>query len=415
MASKDDDNTPVSSPIPGPPQHETPIVSVQPPTPLVHPPPSPTISKTIAPPSTAPPSMPLPQSQNPDPTRIAEQKQQSSWYPSTPYPRRRSLDLDHQGVLSPITPFISTRSPSGPPDTPIDYAGENENPNANSQVSPERKTVQFQSTLPSAHPTSTASEQNRQSSWFPSTPDPYRFGMPDLDELEETQRRSITSFIPPLSSPSGPSFHNSGWSPLHYQAPGPPVNNTIPHTQSYAGAATRIPYYGDGVRPSATPAGYPGLRLRANYPDWMAPGTALRYDGVHNAGAEWGFQHTPWVGMAMATRDDEAATSTYYPVTSPTSTHPTTTTSTPTHPTTNPTSMRPTTTSTSMHPITNPSWAVHVYSQTLHITGERLRRYQIVRSKLRFESQLNDLFSGSLGLWLRCFSFEGITGLTVHT
>jgi len=93
-------------------------------------------------------------------------------------------------------------------------------------------------------------------------------------------------------------------------------------------------------------------------------GAALRHDGVRNAGAAWG-PVTPWVGMAMATRDDETVTST--------------------------------------HQITNQSWDVHVYSQKLQITGERLRHYQIVRSKLRFESQLTDLFSGSLGVWLRSF------------
>lgn len=417
MASKDDDNTPISPPIPDPPQHEAPIASIQPPTPWVHPPPSPTISIVIPPLSTAPPSMPLPQSQNEDSTRINQQKQQSSWSPSTPHPRRRSLDLNHQGVLSPITPAILTRSLSGSPDTPVGDVGENENRNASapwglasSQVRSEGKTVQFHSTFP-AHPTST--EQNRHSSWFPSTPHPYR---PDLDD-QETQGRSITPFIPPLSTPSVSSFnantsndragvsadyHNSGRSPLNYPAPKPPVNDRFPNFQSSVGEA--IPYYGDGVPRSApwTPAGYLVLKPQANYPDGMAPGTALRYDGVRNPADAWGY-YTPWVGMATATRDDEAATSTH-PVTGPTSTHPTTTVPS-THPTT----------STSTHPITNPSWAVHVYSQTLRIAGERLRRYQIVRSRLRFESQLNDLFSGSLGLWLRCFSFKEITGLTVHT
>jgi len=214
MASKDNDNTPISSPIPGPLQHEAPTVSVQPPPLVVHTPPSPnsSFSIMILPPSTAPSLIPLPQSPNPDSIRITEQNQQSSWYPPTPgpHPRRHSLDdLDHQ-VLSPITPFIPTLSLSGSLDTPVDDTGENGNRNAsvpwglaNSQVSPEGKTVQFHSTLPSAHPTST--EQNRHSSWFPSTPNPYRFGRPDLDD-QNTQGHSITPFIPQLSSPSGPSF-----------------------------------------------------------------------------------------------------------------------------------------------------------------------------------------------------------------
>src|SRR5260370_11939341 len=99
MASKDDDNTQTSSPIPGPPQHETHIGSTQSPT-LVYSP----LSHTI--PILAPSPIPLPQPQNPAFTSITEQKQQSSWEASMPHARRRSPDLNHQGVLSPNTPFI---------------------------------------------------------------------------------------------------------------------------------------------------------------------------------------------------------------------------------------------------------------------------------------------------------------------
>jgi hypothetical protein len=384
MASKDDDNTQTSSPIPGPPQHETPIGSTQSPTPLVHSP----LSYNI--PILAPSPIPLPQPQNPAFTSINEQKQQSSWEASMPHARRRSPDFNHQGVLSPNTPFIQPRRLSGSSsDTSTDDAGENENRNANpswgppnSQVSPEGKTVQFYGAFPSPHPIST--EQNRPSSWFPPTPGGYLPRRSDLDD--QGQRRPITPFIPPLSSPSGPSFdtsnyragvnpdyHNSGWYSSNIMAPGPPAHDPI--TTPYAGVALR---YGPSV-PWA-PAGYP-----VNWTTPTGAGVALRYDGVRNAGAAWGMA-TPWVGMA--TRDDEAVTST----------HPTPNL-TSAHPTPNPTSTHPTTNSTSTHPITNPSWAVHVYSQTLQIAGERLRRYQIVRSKLRFESQLNDLFSGSLGVW----------------
>ena len=411
MASKDDDNTPISSSIPGPPQHEAPIVSVQPPTPLVHTPPSPTIGIVISPPSTAPPSIPPLQSQDSDPTRITQQNRQSSRYPSTPHPRRHSLDFTHQGALSSITPFIPTHSVSGSPHTPVDDAGENENRNAsaprdlaNSQVSREGNTVQFPETLPSAHPTST--EQSRHSSWVPPTPNPYRYRRPDLDDQDsETQRYPNTPFIPPLSSPSGSSsansddragvnadYRNSGWdsglSPVNYRALG----------------ATS--YYGGGLPPSTpwTQADYPLPRPQDNHPTPSGAGAALRYvAGVRNVGNTWGTYYTPWVGVA--TRGDEAAPSAH-PVTSPNSTHPTATV-TPTHPNTaNPTSTHPTATSISRHPVTNPSWAVHVYSETLQITGEMLHRYQVARSKLRFESQLNDLFSGSLGLWLRCFFFR---------
>ena len=449
MASKDDDNRPISSPIPGPLPQETPLVSVQPLTPLVHPPPSPTISVVISPSSTAGPSIPLPRSQNEGSTRITQQKQQSSWYPSTPHPRRRSLDLNPQGVPSSITPFIPTRILNGSPHTPVDDAGENDNRDAsapwglaNSQVISRRKTVQFRSTstLPSRHSSLSPSrpyrydrldiddqETQRYSntpfipplSYYPGRSSSYRYERPDIDD-QETQRYSNTPFIPPHSSPSGSSsvisndragvsadYHNSGWDsglpPLNYPAP-EPLFNTSNRFQSFVREAT--PNYGGGVPPSApwTPAGYPMLRPRASYPDGMAPGEALRYNGVRNAGAalEMG---TPWVAIAtMTSRGDEAATPTH-PVTNPTSTHSTT----------NPTSMRPTTTSTSILPVANPSWAMHVYSQTLQITGERLRRYQIVRSKLRFESQLNDLFSGSLGLWLRFFSFGETTVPTVHS
>ena len=229
---------------------------------------------------------------------------------------------------------------------------------ANSQVIPEGKAVRFDSALPSAYPIST--ERNRHSSWDPSTAHAYR-GRPNLND-QETQSHPNTPFISPLSPPSGPSFytpnhwgagvsadyHNSGWSP---------ADDRRDRSHSHAGAAFR---YG-------APAVYPMLRSPGNDREWVTPsgaGAALRHDGVRNAGAAWG-PVTPWVGMAMATRDDETVTST--------------------------------------HQITNQSWDVHVYSQKLQITGERLRHYQIVRSKLRFESQLTDLFSGSLGVWLRSF------------
>jgi len=273
-----------------------------------------------------------------------------------------------------VAPFPNTSAGWGP---------------ANSQVIPEGKAVRFDSALPSAYPIST--ERNRHSSWDPSTAHAYR-GRPNLND-QETQSHPNTPFISPLSPPSGPSFytpnhwgagvsadyHNSGWSPaddrrdrshshagaaFRYGAPADyhnsgwsPADDRRDRSHSHAGAAFR---YG-------APAVYPMLRSPGNDREWVTPsgaGAALRHDGVRNAGAAWG-PVTPWVGMAMATRDDETVTST--------------------------------------HQITNQSWDVHVYSQKLQITGERLRHYQIVRSKLRFESQLTDLFSGSLGVWLRSF------------
>jgi hypothetical protein len=101
MASKDDDNTQTSSPIPGPPQHETPIGSTQSPTPLVHSP----LSYNI--PILAPSPIPLPQPQNPAFTSINEQKQQSSWEASMPHARRRSPDFNHQGVLTSTHPITN--------------------------------------------------------------------------------------------------------------------------------------------------------------------------------------------------------------------------------------------------------------------------------------------------------------------
>lgn len=368
---------PISSPIPGPPQHETFIGSVQSSTPLIYPPPSQTIS-IILPPSIAPPSIPPPRPQNP---AIPEQQQQNRWDPSMPHAQQRRPDLNDQGTQSPNTPFIPPLSlPNGSfPDTPADDAGVTENRTAsagwgpaNSQVSPEGKVVRFDTPLPSAHPNSP--EQHRHSSWDPSMP-PAHQRRPSDPGTEIPN----TPFISPLRPRSGTSFdasnywagvsadsHDSGWSPANYSAPGPPANDRIPASGSFAGAALQY----DGVSPSASWAS-------ANYPIQSAPannferdrstsfsGAALRYHGVPNAGAAWGSSAaSPWVGMA--TLHDGAVAS--------------------------------------MQPITNPSWTVDVYSQRLQITGERLRRYQVVRSKLRFESQLNDLFSGSLGLWLRCF------------
>jgi len=381
MASKDDDNTPISSPIPGSLQHETPMGSVQSPTPLVYPPPSQTID-IIPSPSMASPSIPPPRPQNPTFTGMTEQKQQNSWDPSMPYAQRRSPDLNHQGMLSPITPFMPPLSAfSGSfPDTPADDAAAIENRNASAnwgpaipQVNPAGKVVRFESALPSAYPITT--DQNRHSSWDPSMPHAYR-GRPDLND-QGTQGRPSTPFIPLVSPPSRPSFdtpnhwgagvstdyHNSGWSSANYQAPGSPADDRHSRAHSHAGSALR--YDRAPPSPPSALASYPMLRPPANDREWVTPsgaGAALRYDGVRNAGAALGMA-SPWVGMA--TRDDEAVTS--------------------------------------AHPITNPSWAVHVYSQKLQITGQRLRRYQIVRSKLGLESQLNDLFSGSLGVWFRCF------------
>jgi len=286
MASKDDDNTPISSSIPGP-QHEGPIGSVQTPMPLAHPPPSPTYSITIDPQSMAPPSIPLPRPQNTEFTGIADQKQKSSWYPSIPHSLRRSPDTDH-----PVTPFIPPLSSlSGSfPNTSAGWGP------ANSQVIPEGKAVRFDSALPSAYPISTG--RNRHSSWDPSTAHAYR-GRPNLND-QETQSHPNTPFISPLSPPSGPSFytpnhwgagvsadyHNSGWSPaddrrdrshshagaaFRYGAPADyhnsgwsPADDRRDRSRSHAGAAFR---YG-------APAVYPMLRSPGNDREWVTPSGA---------------------------------------------------------------------------------------------------------------------------------------------
>ena len=398
MASKDDDSTPISSPITGPPQHETAMGSVQSPTPpLVYPLPSPTPSYSIRiePPSVAPPSIPLPWLQNPDFIEVTEQKQQSSWsswYPSIPHALRRSPDLNHQEVPSPITPFIPPRSL---PDTPADDVGENENHNpsttrgpANSQVSMERKELQFYGASPSAHPIST--EQNRHRSRDPSMRHSYRRNLGN----QGTQRRGPSFDTSNYRAGVNADYHNSGWgsSTPNYLAPRPTANDRDRIPTSYAAAPWPR-------------ANYPGLSPPANDHDRMPPsaGTVSQFGVLSAASSPYG----------IATRVDEAMASTH-PITSPTSTH-STIHPTSMHSTIHPTSVHPTTSPTSTHPITNTSWDVHVYSQTLQIKGERLRRYQIVRSKLRFESQLNDLFSGSLGVWHHFFFSEEITGLTVHT
>ena len=389
MASKDDDNTLISSPTPGPPQDETPTGTVQSPTPRVYPP-SQTISITPPPLMIPPPSRP----QNPAFSSITEQKRQSSWDPSMPHAQRRSPELNHQEMLIPITSFMRPRSLSGSfSDTSADDAGVTENRNAgatwgpaNSQVSPAGNlAVRFDSALPSAHPIST--EKNRRSSWdlFMSYDQRRR---PDLND--QGIQRSKTPFIPPLSTPSGSFFdtsnswagvsnhyRNSGQSPAIIPTQGPPANDRMP--TSYAGAALRYNTTWAGLTPGigmatlndgvhnagATWSGLtPGIGMatlndgvRNAGATWSSPTPGIvmtpQNDGVRNAGATWS---GPTPGIGMTPQNDRAVTST--------------------------------------HPITNPSWTVHVYSQRLQITGERLRRYQVVRSKLRFESQLNDLFSG---------------------
>ena len=470
MASKDDDSTPISSPITGPPQHETAMGSVQSPTPpLVYPLPSPTPSYSIRiePPSVAPPSIPLPWLQNPDFIEATEQKQQSSWsswYPSIPHALRRSPDLNHQEVPSPITPFIPPRSL---PDTPADDVGENENHNpsttrgpANSQVSTERKELQFYGASPSAHPIST--EQNRHRSRDPSMRHSYRR---DLGN-QGTQRRGPSFDTSNYRAGVNADYHNSGWgsSTPNYLAPRPTANDRDRIPTSYAAAPwPRANYPGlsppandhDRMPPSAGTVSQFGVLSAASSPYGIAtrvdeamasthpitsptsthstihsasmhpiisptstrPTTANDHDRMPPSGAgtvlQFGVLSAASSPYGIATRVDEAMASTH-PITSPTSTH-STIHPTSMHSTIHPTSVHPTTSPTSTHPITNTSWDVHVYSQTLQIKGERLRRYQIVRSKLRFESQLNDLFSGSLGVWHHLFFSEEITGLTVHT
>ena len=521
MASKDDDSTPISSPITGPPQHETAMGSVQSPTPpLIYPlsSPTPSYSIRIEPPSVAPPSIPLPWVQNPDFIEVTEQKQQSSWsswYPSIPYALRRSPDLNHQEVPSPITPFISPRSL---PDTPADNAGENENRNP----SPTRGPANFnrhRSRDPSMGPSFDTSNYRtgvsagyHNSGWGSSTPNYPALGPPANDQIPTFRKKgkkgnqgNPTSYA---AAPWPPANYYAGLSPrandrmlrsgagtvsgsdrvlnaggtsaaaspygiatrvneavastLPITSPTstrpttniPPANDydrmppsgagtvlgfdgvlnagAISAAASPYGIATRVneavastlpitnptlshsSLHSSSMHPITSPT---STRPTTNFPpandhDRMPPsgaGTVLGFDGVLNAGAI-SAAASPY---GVATRVNEAVASTL-PITSPTSTHSAIHPSS-MHPTTSPTSMHPTTNPTSTHAIINTSWDVHVYSQTLQIKGERLRRYQIVRSKLRFESQLNDLFSGSLGVWHQFFFSEEITGLTVHT
>ena len=439
MASKDDDSTPISSPITGPPQHETAMGSVQSPTPpLIYPlsSPTPSYSIRIEPPSVAPPSIPLPWVQNPDFIEVTEQKQQSSWsswYPSIPYALRRSPDLNHQEVPSPITPFISPRSL---PDTPADNAGENENRNP----SPTRGPANFnrhRSRDPSMGPSFDTSNYRtgvsagyHNSGWGSSTPNYPALGPPANDQIPTFRKKGKKG-----NQGNPTSYAAAPWPPANYYAGLSPRANdrmlrsgagTVSGSDrvlnaggtsaaaSPYGIATRVNEAVASTLPITSPT---STRPTTNIPpandyDRMPPsgaGTVLGFDGVLNAGAI-SAAASPY---GVATRVNEAVASTL-PITSPTSTHSAIHPSS-MHPTTSPTSMHPTTNPTSTHAIINTSWDVHVYSQTLQIKGERLRRYQIVRSKLRFESQLNDLFSGSLGVWHHFFFSEEITGLTVHT
>ncbi|KDR67391.1 hypothetical protein GALMADRAFT_273212 [Galerina marginata CBS 339.88] len=343
MASNGDDTSPISSP-PGP-KHETPEGSERSPTPPVDPPQSQTLG-LVPPHSTNSPSRPPPTLQQS--IVSTDETEQSSWNPPLPHAQlgRHNPDPGYQRLWTPSTPFIS------PGDLP-DEVNENRDAGAswgpvNHQVSPAEEEMAFNGPMSSTR--ISKKKKKQQSSLGPAVPYP----QPRSDDFDDRRVWTpSTAYIQPLGTPPGDTEDRNagaGWGSASYQV-NPPRKAT---RFDRAPPSAHSPYNEQNWQESLDSANPYRTQRRRRSPD-------LDHQPARNPNVPFmqpgpGGPVTPNVGLALR-----------YDSTLP-----------------------------SAHSISNPSWVVDVYSQRLQITNERLRLYQDARLQLIFESQLNDLFAGSL-------------------
>ncbi|KDR83055.1 hypothetical protein GALMADRAFT_221036 [Galerina marginata CBS 339.88] len=241
---------------------------------------------------------------------------------------------------------------------------------------------------PNAAPTG-VTERNRKSSWDPSMPHA-RQHSPDIDhrrgQIPNTPYISSRMILPSRSSGDTDDDdtglterRNTGvsWGTANYQSN--PTENTI-RNNSFSPSAHRM--INQGNRQNSWDPPVPNFQPYPSYIDsrrvqnpsnpFIPPLPSViaspRYNPNDNAGVTESRTSGPaWSKATQVAMTPNIGMASLYDASLP-----------------------------SAHPTGNPSWSVDVYSQRLQVTGERLRGYQMTRLALRFESQLNDLFAGSL-------------------